>query len=241
MAAMRVAILSDVHGNRFALEAVLADLQNAAPDVICNLGDTVWGGADPAGAWALQLHAAPPTVRGNTDEFLTAAPAELQPRTRTYRAFVERELGGVPPELAALPLTATVAGGEVLLAHGSTNSPWDALFLTGEGEGVRPALPGEMLERVAAWPGVRVVVVGHTHRENIASHRGVTFVNAGSVSRQGHGDPVARWVLLERRAGWWNVTFRRTPYDTEAAARWAEAHAPDGAQEARQLRTGLME
>ncbi|TDE87655.1 metallophosphoesterase [Deinococcus sp. S9] len=238
---MRVAILSDVHGNRFALEAVLDDIRSVAPDLICNLGDAVWGGADPAGAWALQLREAPPSVCGNTDEFLLVDPAELQAQTRAYRDFLERELGGVPPELARLPLTTTVAGGEVLLAHGSTSSPWDALFLTTGGEAVRPALPEELLERVAGWPGVRVVVVGHTHRENIAAHQGVTFVNAGSVSRQMHGDPVARWVLLERRSGEWNVTFRRTPYDTEAAARWAEAHAPDGAREARQLRTGRME
>ncbi|WP_216317912.1 metallophosphoesterase family protein [Deinococcus aestuarii] len=236
---MRVAILSDVHGNRFALEAVLADLRSLAPDLICNLGDTVWGGADPAGAWALQMREAPPTVRGNTDEFLLADPAELDAETRVGREFLERELGGVPPELAALPVTATVADGEVLLAHGAPSSPWDALFLVKEGDAVRPALPVEMLERVAAWPAARVVVVGHTHKEQVATRRGVTFVNAGSVSRQGHGDPAARWVLLERRAGFWNVTFRRTAYDVEAAARWAEAHAPNGAQEARQLRTGL--
>lgn len=85
---------------------------------MCNLGDCVWGAADPAGAWALQLRDAPPTVRGNTDEFLLADPAELQEKTRQYRKMLERELGGVPPELAALPLTTTVAGGEVLLAHG---------------------------------------------------------------------------------------------------------------------------
>ncbi len=187
----------------------------------------------------MQQEAAPPTVRGNTEEFLLADPAELHAPTRDYRAFVERELGGVPPELAALPLTATVAEGEVLLAHGSPTSAWDALFLTAEGDRTRPALPEELLERVAQWPA-RVVVVGHTHRENLVSQDRVTFVNAGSVSRQMHGDPAARWVLLERHAGAWNVSFRRTPYDAEAAARWAETHAPNGASEARQLRTGRM-
>lgn len=236
---MRVAILSDVHGNRFALEAVLADIASVTPDVICNLGDTVWGGADPAEAWALQVREAPPTVRGNTDEFLLADAAELRPETRAYREFIERELGGVPSELASLPVTATVAGGEVLLAHGAPSSPWDALFLVEEEGAVRPALPAEMLERVAGWPTAQVVVVGHTHQEQVATHHGVTLINAGAVSRQGHGDPAARWVLLERRAGWWNVAFRRTSYDVEAAARCAEAHAPNGAGEARQLRTGL--
>ncbi|BDP41316.1 metallophosphoesterase [Deinococcus aetherius] len=238
---MRLAILGDVHGNRFALEAVLADIREAAPDAVLNLGDTVWGGADPAGAWALQTREAPPTVRGNTDEFLLTDPAELDPGTRANREFLERELGGVPPELARLPVTATVADGEVLLTHGSPASPWDALFQTREGDSSRPARPGEMLERVSAWPASRVVVVGHTHREGIVSHGGVTFVNAGAVSRQMHGDPAARWVLLERRAGLWDVTFRRTGYDVEAAASWAEAHAPNGAQEARLLRTGRRE
>jgi len=236
---MRLAILTDVHGNRFALEAVLEDLQSLTPDAVYNLGDTVWNGADPAGAWALQRQHAPPTVRGNTDEYLLADPAELDPETRAARALLERELGGVPLELAALPLTATAGDGEVLLAHGSTDSAWKALFLTEEGDAVRPAQPGEMLERVRGWPEARVVVVGHTHTENVASRRGVTFVNAGAVSRQKDGDPTARWVLLERRAGVWNVTFRRVPYDTEGAARWAEAHLPDGAQEARVLRSGF--
>ncbi|MDL2345703.1 metallophosphoesterase family protein [Deinococcus sp. MIMF12] len=227
---MRLAILTDVHGNRFALEAVLEDIHAVTPDAVYNLGDTVWGMADPAGAWALQREHAPPTVRGNTDEFLRADPAELEAGTRAYREVLEGQLGGAPSELAVLPLTAVVGEGEVLLAHGSPADAWEALF----------ALPeGERLARVREWPEARVVVVGHTHTEQIVSQRGVTFVNAGAVSRQKDGDPVARWVLLERRAGVWNVTFRRVPYDTEAAAQWATDHAPDGGAEAYMVRTGL--
>ncbi|MCP2013730.1 putative phosphodiesterase [Deinococcus sp. HSC-46F16] len=227
---MRLAILTDVHGNRFALEAVLDDLRAVSPDAVHNLGDTVWGMADPAGAWALQREHAPPTVRGNTDEFFLADPSELEAETRTYREFLEGQLGGVPPELAALPLTATAADGEVLLAHGSPADAWEALF----------KLPDEeKLARVRDWPGARVVVVGHTHTEAVWTRGGLTFVNAGAVSRQKDGDPTARWVLLERRAGVWDVTFRRTPYDTEAAVRWATDHAPDGGAEAYMVRTGL--
>lgn len=235
---MRIAILSDVHGNRFALEAVLKDIHAAKPDMVCNLGDCVWGGADPAGAWALQLRECPPSVRGNTEEFLLADVNELQEKTRQYREFVKGQLGGVPAELRDLPLTATVAGGEVLLAHGSTDSAWDALFLTEKPGENRPALPGEMLERIQDWPEARVVVVGHTHRENFLCWHGVTFVNAGPVSRQFQGDPAARWVLLEKRGNVWDVTFKRCEYDSEAAAQWALAHALDGEKEAAHLRTG---
>lgn len=66
----------------------------------------------------------------------------------------------------------------------------------------------------------------------------MSYVNAGAVSRQKDGDSSARWVLLEQRGNLWNVQFRRVAYDTESAAKWAEAHAPDGADEARVLRTG---
>lgn len=60
---MRLAVLGDVHGNAFALRAVLDDIRAASPDQVLNLGDTVWGCADPARAWALQQEFAPPSVR----------------------------------------------------------------------------------------------------------------------------------------------------------------------------------
>ncbi|ASN80034.1 metallophosphoesterase family protein [Deinococcus ficus] len=226
---MRLAVLGDVHGNAFALEAVLADVRSAAPDALFNLGDTVWGGADPARAWALQQEFAPPTVRGNTDETLAVWHAD---RGQVWQDWLRPLLPAeLPARLGALPTTAEVAGGEVLLAHGTPHSAWTALF-SADGGGV-PLPPREIAQRVQGWPGARVVVVGHTHTEQVATHGGVTFVNAGSVSRQPRGtDPHARWVLLERRAGAWNVTFRRVPYDTATAACWARQHCPLGEQEA---------
>jgi predicted phosphodiesterase len=74
---MKLAILTDVHGNRFALEAVLRDIEANKPDSIANLGDQVWGAADPAGAWTLQQSLGAVTVRGNTDEFMASNPSEL--------------------------------------------------------------------------------------------------------------------------------------------------------------------
>ncbi|MDO4264815.1 MAG: metallophosphoesterase, partial [Deinococcus sp.] len=79
---------------------------------------------------------------------------------------------------------------------------------------------------------------GHSHREHLRQLGPLTLVNCGAVSRQKDGDPQARWALLEGGSGRWNVQFRRVPYDVEAAATWAEAHACQGAKEARQLRTG---
>ncbi|CAM3750860.1 metallophosphoesterase family protein [Deinococcus frigens] len=230
---MRLAILSDVHGNAYALEAVLAGIRAASPDAVYNLGDTVWGGADPARAYALQLEHAPPTVRGNTDETVAGWHGG---RSEAWREWVVAQLPPeVPGVLGRLPTTAAAAGGELLMAHGGMNSAWDALFA---GTGGGAATPDGLLEQVAGWPEARVVVVGHTHREQFACACGVTFVNVGPVSRQVQGDPAARWAMLERRGPVWNVTFQRTEYDVEAAARWALAHCIGGEKEARQLRSG---
>ncbi|UBV42200.1 metallophosphatase family protein [Deinococcus taeanensis] len=230
---MRIAVLGDVHGNAFALEAVLADLRACAPDLTLNLGDTVWGAADPARAWALQLEHAPPTVRGNTDELVAGWHPDRFPE---WQAWVTEQLPpDLPGTLGALPTTAQRAGGELLLAHGAPHTTWDALFAGPDG---RSASPAELEARVQDFPAARVVLIGHTHQEQLRSVHGLTFVNVGAVSRQLQGDPAARWTLLERRAGQWNVTFRRVPYNVEAAAAWAAAHCPMGAQEAEHLRTG---
>lgn len=249
---MRIAIFSDVHGNRFALEAVLRDIEVVKPDAIANLGDQVWGAADPAGAWKLQQGLGAVTVRGNTDEFLTYPEGVRKAHTGfagnldeklggglPLAAWLREQLGpGVPEALKALPTVAELAEGAVLVAHGSLHSPHEALFPTVQGNISVGQVSARMLEQVAAYPKARVVVVGHTHTEMIATEGQVSFVNAGAVSRQKDGNPVARWVLLEERQGSWSVSFCRVPYDIEAAARWALEHAPIGEQEARQLRTG---
>ncbi|GAA5511510.1 hypothetical protein Dcar01_00221 [Deinococcus carri] len=225
---MRLAILGDVHGNRFALEAVLADIRAAAPDQLLNLGDSVWGAADPAGAWALQAEHAPVNVRGNTGERV----AGLREGKAAMRDWLLAQLPAqVPGLLAALPTFVDVAGGEVRVCHGSPRSPWEDLLLTEEGEDdtTRPAHFREVRERLGDFTyaaGGRVCVVGHTHHEMLAVVDGVTVVNAGPVSRQKDGLPLARWVLLTRRNGTWAAEFRRTPYDVAAAAAWARAHAP---------------
>ncbi|HEU4742598.1 MAG TPA: metallophosphoesterase family protein [Meiothermus sp.] len=236
---MRIAIFSDVHGNRFALEAVLEDLHSTRPDVLVNLGDQVWGAADPLGAWRLQQSLGAVTVRGNTDEFLSKSPAELG-QAASLADWLKAQLEPhTPQRLMSLPVTAEVADGEVVVAHGSLQSPSEALFLVGPPSQSRPA-PDEMLAQARAFPRARVVVVGHTHREMLLSMSGVTFVNAGPVSRQFDGLPLARWVLLEKRGSGWTVSFRRVEYDVEAAARWALEHAPIGETEAAHLRSGIF-
>lgn len=241
---MRVAVITDTHGNRFALEAVLTDVRAAAPDQILNLGDQVWGSADPAGAYALQRELGALEARGNTDEFIAATDARLNGEWAAVRPSVDRLRDLLPASavahLAALPTAIEAADGEIVAAHGSLRDPWDALFRTRDATGTRDATRDELLERARDHARARVIIVGHTHTEKILSHDGRTFVNAGPVSLQADGDPAARWVLLERRGRAWTVSFRRVEYDFDTAARFVLEHDPDGAAHAAQLRAGRL-
>ena len=173
-------------------------------------------------------------VRGNTDERL-GEPLTDTTEKRGMLAWLHEQLpGGAGAEVAALPTSVTLAGGEILAAHGTPDSAWTYLLRDGG------AWAGDDLVRgrLGNVGNARVVIVGHSHLEHVRQIGPVTVVNAGAVSRQKDGSPLARWVLLEGGDGIWNVTFRRVPYNIEAAARWAEAHAYHGVKEAAQLRTG---
>ena len=242
---LRVAVISDVHGNAFALDAVLADLRAASPDLILNLGDQLEGAADPARAYALQAALGAVEVRGNNEEKLWPG-GRRTPLSLEYGAWLEQHL---PPEalsrLAALPLTAQVEG--VFACHGTPASAWESLLWVwqadlslGAGGGFYRSRDPRELGRLVGPLGASVVVCGHTHRPGGTRVGGTLVVNAGAVSDQVDGDPRARWTLLERRGGHWSVDFRVVAYDAAAAVQWARQHSPFGAGMAELLLSGEM-
>lgn len=245
MSGLRLAVISDVHGNAFALEAVLADLRACAPDLLANLGDQIEGSADPARALEMQrqLHAA--EVRGNNEEKLWPG-GRRTPLTRQIGAWLEMQVAA--PELgrlAALPLTARLAGGAVLACHGTPESAWDSLLWvwqsTGQESGFYRARDPRQLWTLVEPCAAELVVCGHTHRPGGTRVRDTLVVNAGAVSDQVDGDPRARWTLFERRAGRWTVDFRAVPYDVAAAVAWSRAHSPFGDFEAQLLQSGTFD
>jgi len=235
---MRIAVFGDVHGNRFALEAVIADMTRHTPDAWVNLGDQLFGGADPAGAWVLQqtlkVQHGVLEVRGNTDERLGETLTEATEKRAMLTWLHDVLPEGAGAYVARLPTSVTLAGGAVLAAHGAPDSAWTYLLL----EGKTWASDAQVLARLGDVGTARVVVVGHSHQEHLRQIGGLTVVNVGAVSRQKDGSPLARWVLLEGAGDCWNVSFRRVAYDVEAAASWAEKYAYHGDKEAAQLRLG---
>lgn len=235
---MKLAVFGDVHGNHFALKAVVRDIEAHQLDVWVNLGDQLFGGADPLGAWQTQqqlkarygVH----EVRGNTDERLGE---KITPGTKK-REMLEWLHSVLPASageyVANLPISLSLASGEVIAAHGTPSDPWEYLLRNEK----TWATDEQVLKRLGDTGPARVVIVGHSHLEQVRQLGNLTVVNCGAVSRQKDGSALARWALLEGGNGIWNVTFKRVHYDIEAAAKWAEEHAHDGRKEARQLRTG---
>ncbi len=220
---MRIAVISDIHGNRPAGEAVEADIAALGVDTTINLGDLVSGPVDPVGTIEALIERDLPTIIGNHDRYLMERPIE---RLDSVDRFVASRLGATHFDyLRGLPKTSDVAG-EVYMCHGSPGSdvePWLDNWWTGRST----TMPDEA-EVLAKAAGVDfpVLLCGHTHIARIVRLRdGRLIVNPGSVGIQFfHGAPDARYALLERRNGTWSASLRAVAYDWDAAAQLALAN-----------------
>ena len=210
---MRVAALSDIHGNLLALEAVLAEVQRVAPDAVVVGGDVAAGPfpcetLDRLRALSGQVR----FVRGNADRELAEAlpaadPWVLEQLSDADRAF----LGSFEPTVVL-----DVEGlGATLFCHGSPRS--DEEILT------RATSHGR-LARVLAGVPQRVVACGHTHVQFDRRAAARRVVNAGSVGMPYESGPGAYWALLGP-----SVELRRTPYDLGRAAEAIRASSWPGA------------
>lgn len=216
---MRFAVISDIHGNRLALEAVLADIARLGADTVLNLGDVAAGPMDPVGTLDLLGSLDLPTVMGNHDRWIA------ERRKDRIDLFVgdlisEREFAW----LGALPKT-LVVDGTVFMCHGTPQSdvdPWlDNWF---DQRSMR--LPDETeVTSLAVGLDYPVLLCGHTHvARSVRLRDGRRIVNPGSVGLSFlYGSPDARYALIERHGADWTVELRSVPYDHEGAARQAEA------------------
>jgi len=233
---MRIAALSDIHGNLPALEAVLAELTGERVDLIVNLGDILAGPLWPRETAALLMQQGWPTIAGNHERQMLDARAQSPSDAFAARALTEAQRGW----LAALPGGALL--GEVQLTHGSPRSDLEYLLETvtgGAHPGVRAATRGEVAERLGHPSGhhaAALVLCGHSHVPRLMALDGALIVNPGSVGLPAYdhdqphehvvenGSPHARWALVERKAGRWQAQLRATAYDWDAAAARAEAN-----------------
>lgn len=231
---MRIAAISDVHGNLAALDAVLADADGRSVGLVVNLGDLLSGALQPGETADRLMALGLPTVRGNHERQVLTTPFERMGAsdrlahdqiTEEHRAW-----------LTALPLTLQVANG-VLAFHGSPTDDPTYLLDTVEQVGARPATEAEVLDRLgeaASWP---LLLCGHTHLPRVAQlPTGALVVNPGSVGYPAYADdvpfphvmeagsPHARYAIVDDTTGSWQVDLRAVAYDWETAACTAEAN-----------------
>ena len=248
---MRYGLISDIHGNLPALEAVLADIDaREGVEAVYHLGDLVGYAPWPNEVVAALRDRAIPGVAGNYDSTTAADYAHCgcryeDPRQEELshlsyewtRANVtpetKRWLGGLPFRIDLRPLGGHTAGPRLLLVHG--NPVLNTVYWT-EDRSDRFCL--QMADRLGARAG-DVVAFGHTHKPWHRVVEGIHFVNAGSVGRPKDGDWRAGYVVVEMSGEAVAVEVVRVEYDVaRAATAIRESELPDDFAE--YLETGGM-
>ncbi len=228
---MRVALISDIHGNLPALEAVWADLEREKADAVYNLGDTLYGPLWPEETARFLMERHVPGVMGNCDDDVLRRP-DASPTLRFTRDSLSE------PSLAWLAsFSPILTVGDLTLFHASPGSYTD-YFLEELSDGhARVKSAAAILSRLGAIPTTRAAF-GHSHVPRVVSVDGTTLINAGSVGLPAYDDDspphvmetfnaYASYVLLDDAA----VSIRFVRYDEEAAAARAESNGrPDWAR-----------
>ena len=236
---MRLAILTDLHANREAVESVLEHAAQQRIDRYALLGDFVGYGADPA--WVVDMareyvRAGALAVQGNHDiAVVRGASATMRPDPRYVVEWTRDRLKPAQIDfLAGLPLTATL--GELFFVHANAWDPagWD--YITGRNEAVRSLHATRQ----------RITFCGHMHEPRLyhlsSTGKAGEFVPAsgvaiplastrrwlvipGSAGQPRDGDPRACYAVYDTGPG--ELTYWRVPYDTESAGdKIRAAHLP---------------
>ena len=237
---MRIAIVSDIHGNRTAFEAVLADLQKTSPDLILHGGDLPHGGASPAEIVDRIRDLGWSGVVGNTDEMLWAPhllreSAPQSPQIEPLFAAIEDMAAATCEALGKdriswlRTLPRVQVHGPVALVHASPKTTWQSPL---------PEASEAEFEKVYGGLERPIAVYGHIHRPFIRALPKFTVVNSGSVSLSYDGDPRASYLLIDDS----QPTIRRVAYDVDAEIKTlAASRLPHAAWLAKILRTATFQ
>jgi putative phosphoesterase len=216
---MQFAIISDIHGNLPALEAVLEDIASLGVEEIYHLGDLVGYNPFPDEVATRVKELGLPGVVGNYDlavaadaadpigEYLNPAISEMA--KEIYRWTRARLSDATTEYLLTLPerLTLDLGDWRVLLTHGSPRHVREYL---------RPRLTDAELLPILAGVEAQVIFTGHTHIPMVRRVEQKLLVNPGSVGFPKDGDPRASYALVNVGRNF-DVEIRRVPYDIDQA------------------------
>jgi len=237
---MRVAIVSDVHGNLTAFEAVLADIQRRGPDLVLHGGDLALMGAQPAEVIDRVRELGWPGVVGNTDEVLwrpqeQARQEALAPKLASLLRLIFHQYAPATRELLGEERVAWLRGlpsrwrvHDLVLVHAAPGDLWRAPL---------PDAEDDELSSVYGPLDAGLAVYGHVHRPYTRSLSGLAVANSGSVGMPWDTDPRASYVLVEDG----HPRVIRVQYDVEREAAMVMAsNYPDAPRLAEMRRRGVF-
>jgi predicted phosphodiesterase len=247
---MKIALVSDIHGNLAALDAAIADITRRGVDTVVNLGDTLSGPLLPLEtAQRLQplpwLHVAGnherqvlqlPTARQNASDAYTSAHINTG-----YKQWLSAHADPCDPQLHNGSVWPERLGRDVALCHGSPRSDIEYLLETPVGEEARLATLAEITERLDGRIPAHITLLacGHTHVPRaVRLPNGLLIVNPGSVGLPAYdddhpyplssyhrietGSPDARYAVVERQGDGWTCELISLRYDHASMAQLAD-------------------
>lgn len=243
----KIAVISDIHSNALALQAVLADIKCRQIDVIINLGDSLYGAIEPKATLNLLIGNDIISINGNQDRqiYETLDTIDENPTL----AFIIDEIGEEGLKwLKQLPFDHRI--NNMYFCHGTPDN--DLIYLLEEVSTGLPRLREDKeIIKLLSGESSSLIVCGHTHLpRKVRLSTGQTIVNVGSVGYPAYFDdepyphkmetysPNASYTVIEQgnTTQDWNVEFIRLSYDYEASAKLAELRGRD--DWAYHLRTG---
>jgi predicted phosphodiesterase len=212
---MRFAVISDVHNNLAALEAVLADLQAVSPDSVVIAGDFLNRGPQPREVLQLVRSLGWPMLRGNHEDYVLAQCSEFaagdplaNPIWQPARWTAE-QIGKQADGLAALPIATTVSGphdSRVLVAHGRPDVNNDGVFGRTTDDELRQMLGPQPPE---------IFICAHTHVPLVRHIDRTLVMNVGAVGLPFNGDPRAQYGVATWHNEEWHAELRAVEYSRQ--------------------------
>lgn len=224
---MRLAVLSDIHGNLVSLDACIADLQaQGGADVIVAAGDLCLDGPKPRKVLQRLEQLGVQCVRGNTERYLA------DPRDESFEVVEDAQLAWTRKDLGEkwlawlreLPFALRIGDddNQLLVVHANPKTDDEHLW---------PDADAATLERMIGDEPATAIAFGHLHLPYVRMWRGKLLVNVASAGLPKDGDPRACYAIFTEREGGWQVKHRRVPFDVKkVATQLADCGIPGSAE-----------
>jgi putative phosphoesterase len=239
---MKMAFISDIHGNAIALDAVLADIEKQGIDKIYVLGDLCYRGPEPKRSLDLVRSLHTEVIKGNADEWVVRGVRKGEVADKVLelmnieRQWIVEQLEPSDIEyLDSLPTTLNLTIEDVQLSafHATPTSLFDIILPNADDNQIETSLMQAQ--------GAEVFIYAHIHKPYIRYINGKVIFNIGSVGLPFDGMTKASYGIVEVESGHIKTSIRRVSYDLETVvARYHEVHYPNAEMMSNIIRTAKI-